>query len=262
MICCQSCNLCPRYHSSLSMNQRDLVLKPNMNDYSTTPQPFSATIELILSLEQVFENVPSIYKDVFERCSSCCCQWHLRRASWGPWPTAKISWLYCSIDMPCYTFSLVWVSCNLTSSQVKTPLLRQRFVFVRLYYSFATYLQNSFLIVPSSREMSFSPPTQLSKNPVDKFTRHRQRQNHEASHWCSCLHFVLLEQLQRTEAHAQEALTHTTYLANHWKICDAPIVPTPVDTPASQSLTTPSLAHNPYKNTFYFCLHYSLTFKL
>ena len=58
MIPCQACILRPSCHSTLTLNQGDLVLEPDMDYYSTGPEPFFATIELIPSLEQVFKHVP------------------------------------------------------------------------------------------------------------------------------------------------------------------------------------------------------------
>ena len=58
MIPCQACILRPSCHSTLTLNQGDLVLEPDMDYCSTSPEPFFATIELIPSLEQVFKHVP------------------------------------------------------------------------------------------------------------------------------------------------------------------------------------------------------------
>ena len=58
MIPCQACILRPSCHSTLTPNQGDRVLEPDMDYCSTSPEPFFATIELIPSLEQVFKHVP------------------------------------------------------------------------------------------------------------------------------------------------------------------------------------------------------------
>ena len=58
MIPCQACILRPSCHSTLTLNQGDLVLAPDMDYCSTNQEPFFATIELIPSLEQVFKHVP------------------------------------------------------------------------------------------------------------------------------------------------------------------------------------------------------------
>ena len=58
MIPCQACILRPSCDSTLTLNQGDLVLEPDMDYCSTSPEPFFATIELIPSLEQVFKHVP------------------------------------------------------------------------------------------------------------------------------------------------------------------------------------------------------------
>ena len=58
MILCQACILRPSCHSTLTLNQGDLVLEPDMDYCSTSPEPFFAAIELIPSLEQVFKHVP------------------------------------------------------------------------------------------------------------------------------------------------------------------------------------------------------------
>ena len=58
MIPCQACILRPSCHSTLTLNQGDLVLEPDMDYCLTSPGPFFATIELIPSLEQVFKHVP------------------------------------------------------------------------------------------------------------------------------------------------------------------------------------------------------------
>ena len=55
VIPCQACIMRPNVLSSLTPNRGDLVLEPYIN-YSS--EPFFATIELIPSLEQVFEYVP------------------------------------------------------------------------------------------------------------------------------------------------------------------------------------------------------------
>ena len=58
MIPCQAGILRPSCHSTLTLNQGDLVLEPDMDYCSTSPEPFFATIELIPSLEHVFKHVP------------------------------------------------------------------------------------------------------------------------------------------------------------------------------------------------------------
>ena len=58
MIPCQACILRPSCLSTLTLNQGDLVLEPDMDYCSTSPEPFFATIELTPSLEQVFKHVP------------------------------------------------------------------------------------------------------------------------------------------------------------------------------------------------------------
>ena len=58
MIPCQACILRPSCHSTLTLNQGDLVLEPDMDYCSTSPEPFFAAIELIPSLEKVFKHVP------------------------------------------------------------------------------------------------------------------------------------------------------------------------------------------------------------
>ena len=58
IIPCQACILRPSCHSILTLNQGDLVLEPDMDYCSTSPELFFATIELIPSLEQVFKHVP------------------------------------------------------------------------------------------------------------------------------------------------------------------------------------------------------------
>ena len=58
MIPCQACILRPSCHSTITLNQGDLVVKPDMNYCSTSPEPSFATIELIPSLEQVFKHNP------------------------------------------------------------------------------------------------------------------------------------------------------------------------------------------------------------
>ena len=67
MIPCQACILRPSCHSTLTLNQGDLVLEPDMDYCSTNTEPFFATIELILSLEQVFKHVPQS-NHVFHAC--------------------------------------------------------------------------------------------------------------------------------------------------------------------------------------------------
>ena len=47
MIPCQACILRPSCHGTLTLNQGDLVLEPDMDLWSTSPEAFSATIERI-----------------------------------------------------------------------------------------------------------------------------------------------------------------------------------------------------------------------
>ena len=68
MIPCQACILRPSCHSTLTLNQGHLVLEPNKEYCSTSPEPFFATIELIPSSEQVFKHVPQS-KHVFHAYS-------------------------------------------------------------------------------------------------------------------------------------------------------------------------------------------------
>ena len=55
---CQACLLRPSCTSTLSFNQGDLVLSPDMDFCETNPKPFFATVALTPSLEHVFKHVP------------------------------------------------------------------------------------------------------------------------------------------------------------------------------------------------------------
>lgn len=55
---CQACIMRPSCSSTLSINQGELVLTPDMDYCETHPDPFVATIALSPSLEQVFKHVP------------------------------------------------------------------------------------------------------------------------------------------------------------------------------------------------------------
>ena len=56
---CQARIVRPSCSSTLSFNQGDLVLTPDMDFCETHPLPFIASIQLTPSLDQVFEHVPS-----------------------------------------------------------------------------------------------------------------------------------------------------------------------------------------------------------
>ena len=55
---CQACIVRPSCSSTLSFNQEDLVLTPDMDFCGTHPLPLLASIQLTPSLDQVFEHVP------------------------------------------------------------------------------------------------------------------------------------------------------------------------------------------------------------
>ena len=55
---CQACIVRPSCSSTLSFNQDDLVLTPDMDFCETHPLPFIASIQLTPSLEKVFKHVP------------------------------------------------------------------------------------------------------------------------------------------------------------------------------------------------------------
>ena len=55
---CQSCIVRPSCSSTLSFNQGDLVLTPDMDFCETHPLPLIASIQLTPSLKQVFKHVP------------------------------------------------------------------------------------------------------------------------------------------------------------------------------------------------------------
>ena len=57
-VSCQACILRPSCHSTLTLNQGDLVLEPDMDYCSISPEPFFATIQLVPSLAKVFQHVP------------------------------------------------------------------------------------------------------------------------------------------------------------------------------------------------------------
>ena len=57
-VMCQACLMRPSCTSTLSFNQGDLVLSPDMDFCETNPEPFVATVVLTPSLEQVFTHVP------------------------------------------------------------------------------------------------------------------------------------------------------------------------------------------------------------
>ena len=54
----QACILRPSCHSTLTLNQGDLVPDPDMDYCSTSPEPLFALIQLVLSLAKVFQHVP------------------------------------------------------------------------------------------------------------------------------------------------------------------------------------------------------------
>ena len=56
---CQACIVRPSCSSTLSFNQGDLVLTPDMDFCETHPLPLIASIQLTPSLDQVFKHVPS-----------------------------------------------------------------------------------------------------------------------------------------------------------------------------------------------------------
>ena len=55
---CQACIVRPSCSSTLSFNQGDLVLKPDMDFCETHPLPLIASIQLTPSLDQVFKHIP------------------------------------------------------------------------------------------------------------------------------------------------------------------------------------------------------------
>ena len=55
---CQACIIRPSCSSTLSFNQGDLVLTPDMDFCETHPLPLIASIQLTPSLDQVFKHVP------------------------------------------------------------------------------------------------------------------------------------------------------------------------------------------------------------
>ena len=57
-ISCQACILRPSCHSTLTLNQGDLVLEPDMVYCSTSPEPFFANIQLVPSPAKVFQHAP------------------------------------------------------------------------------------------------------------------------------------------------------------------------------------------------------------
>ena len=56
---CQACIVRPSCSSTLSFNQGDLVLTPDMDFCEYHPLPLKASIQLTPSLDQVFKHVPS-----------------------------------------------------------------------------------------------------------------------------------------------------------------------------------------------------------
>ena len=56
---CQACIIRPSCSTTLSFNQGDLVLTPDMDFCETYPLPLIASIQLTPSLDQVFKHVPS-----------------------------------------------------------------------------------------------------------------------------------------------------------------------------------------------------------
>ena len=57
-VMCQPCSMRPSCTSTLSFNQGDLVLSPDMDFCETNPELFVSTVALTPSLEQVFKHVP------------------------------------------------------------------------------------------------------------------------------------------------------------------------------------------------------------
>ena len=57
-VMCQACLMRPSCTSTLSFNQGDLVLSPDMDFCESNPEPFVATVALTPSLEHVFKHVP------------------------------------------------------------------------------------------------------------------------------------------------------------------------------------------------------------
>ena len=57
---CQACLIRPSCTSTLSFNQGDLVLSPDMDFCESKQEPLVASIELIPSLAQMFKHVPQI----------------------------------------------------------------------------------------------------------------------------------------------------------------------------------------------------------
>ena len=55
---CHACIVRPSCTSTLSFNQGDLVLTPDLDFCESKPQPLIASIQLTPSLEQVFRHVP------------------------------------------------------------------------------------------------------------------------------------------------------------------------------------------------------------
>ena len=55
---CQACIVRPSCSNTLSLNQRDLVLTPDMDFCETHPLPLIASIQLTPSLDQIFKHVP------------------------------------------------------------------------------------------------------------------------------------------------------------------------------------------------------------
>ena len=57
---CQACLIRPSCTSTLSFNQGDLVLSPDMDFCESKPEPLVASIKLTPSLAQVIKHVPQI----------------------------------------------------------------------------------------------------------------------------------------------------------------------------------------------------------
>ena len=57
-ISCQACILRRSCHGTLTLNQGELVLEPDLDYCSTSPEPFFAIIELVPTLARVFQHVP------------------------------------------------------------------------------------------------------------------------------------------------------------------------------------------------------------
>ena len=69
-ITCQACVIRPSCSSTLSFNQGELVLHPDMDFCETQPEPFLAAIELTPSLNQVFAHIPPLGSAEFQAYST------------------------------------------------------------------------------------------------------------------------------------------------------------------------------------------------